>query len=819
MTEPALKKIKTKGQLHPMTEENSSQMDLYFVQDEGKKVENLQATMSQRTLDFWLWPNSKSQPSPEPSTTHQSDKDVNTNQESYKTATSEPFAQQVPTLNVESARFIASNTPSISDSTVESNLSPMFTIPSQSLSEASNLNEDFASFSTQSFQSFSEKLDLAPQKIANKEDSHHDFGESIEGVLKNEQCNASSMFTSSTKRNRTSCTGYVGSRWVGSTSQCCTSPNTMPQAEKDHGCNSCTVKSSHHALPNDECLSLHSAECHSDFTGDYSDSAECGPSSSENQFPTSDSLSDPGTKLEFPNLNKGIDMDQQQHKKDRKDDWLGIPLADMPNLLKRPLELPPLRPASSHLITVQIHGIGGSGPPLPYPAKFRDWWDDKHVMLPCSSRARLLNHQPLWPTITSALHQPILSSYDLEEIILSYRPDLKSKGPFVSLHYFFKQEVEKGRLSWLQSVLRATAELALRLPKICTQPLPLLSPDIHASLSISQLQASCLLSNALFCTFPRSAQNVTPTFNFTGLFLPPAVGRKVEKLRAFFHYFYRVTTSPPSGMITFTRKVLSTAPTWESLTDILPDLYISCQGRIEDDGLGLLQVDFANRHVGGGVLGGGLLQEEIRFTVCPELLIARLVTPSLRPHETLLVTGVERFSKYSGYGEAFCWDGDWMDSTPRDSWGRRLTQVVAMDATCFSKLKSQVTGSSLRRELNKALCGFTVELWEMGRAPGIATGNWGCGAFGGDPFLKALLQLMAAGATRRPVAYFTFGDRRMMKKIFHIHYALRERQLSIGDLFQLLLRFQDQVVKPDCTMTLAQLPEWLLKQIGVCAGD
>jgi hypothetical protein len=34
----------------------------------------------------------------------------------------------------------------------------------------------------------------------------------------------------------------------------------------------------------------------------------------------------------------------------------------------------------------------------------------------------------------------------------------------------------------------------------------------------------------------------------------------------------------------------------------------------------LWQVDFANCVVGVGVLGQGLVQEEIRFTVCPELI-------------------------------------------------------------------------------------------------------------------------------------------------------------------------------------------------------
>jgi hypothetical protein len=37
----------------------------------------------------------------------------------------------------------------------------------------------------------------------------------------------------------------------------------------------------------------------------------------------------------------------------------------------------------------------------------------------------------------------------------------------------------------------------------------------------------------------------------------------------------------------------------------------------------LFQVDFANSFVGGGVLGHGCVQEEIRFLLCPELILAR----------------------------------------------------------------------------------------------------------------------------------------------------------------------------------------------------
>ena len=56
-----------------------------------------------------------------------------------------------------------------------------------------------------------------------------------------------------------------------------------------------------------------------------------------------------------------------------------------------------------------------------------------------------------------------------------------------------------------------------------------------------------------------------------------------------------------------------------------------------------------------------------------------------------------------------------------------------------------------------------------GRGMAVATGNWGCGAFGGDVRLKALLQLMAAAVSGRDVVYFTFGDRQLQEDLFSMH--------------------------------------------------
>ena len=50
------------------------------------------------------------------------------------------------------------------------------------------------------------------------------------------------------------------------------------------------------------------------------------------------------------------------------------------------------------------------------------------------------------------------------------------------------------------------------------------------------------------------------------------------------------------------------------------------------------QVDFANRYVSGSTLGAGCVQEEIRFSICPELLVSRLVLEPLEDNEAVIIT-------------------------------------------------------------------------------------------------------------------------------------------------------------------------------------
>lgn len=208
-------------------------------------------------------------------------------------------------------------------------------------------------------------------------------------------------------------------------------------------------------------------------------------------------------------------------------------------------------------------------------------------------------------------------------------------------------------------------------------------------------------------------------------------------------------------------------------------LHIDDTGTIDDNGLGLLQVDFANKYIGGGVLGLGCVQEEIRFMVCPELLVTRLFTEVLGPTEALLITGVEQYNKSKGYANTFEWVSNHEDKTPRDSFNRIKCYLVAIDALYFAQPSEQYKIRQILRELNKAYAGYYApKSW--GAIPAVATGNWGCGAFRGNKYLKSLLQLMACRAASRDMVYYTFGDKELKEKFYDLFMTIVQHDGTIG---------------------------------------
>ncbi|RMC11713.1 hypothetical protein DUI87_11836 [Hirundo rustica rustica] len=430
--------------------------------------------------------------------------------------------------------------------------------------------------------------------------------------------------------------------------------------------------------------------------------------------------------------------------------------------------LPHLRPSASHTVTVRVDLLREGEVPKPFPTHYKDLWDNKHVKMPCSEQ----NLYPVedengdrtagsrWELIQTALLNKFTCSHDLKEAILRYNVAYSKKWDFTALTDFCEKVLEDAEAQHLfQSILPDMVKLALCLPSICTQPIPLLKQKMNHSITMSQEQIASFLANAFFCTFPRRNAKMKSEYS-----------------------------SYPDINFNRSQKKLSR-------------LHITYEGTIESNGQGMLQVDFANRFVGGGVTGTGLVQEEIRFLINPELIVSRLITEVLDHNECLIITGTEQYSEYTGYAETYRWARSHEDNTPRDEWQRRYTEIVAIDAFNFRRSLDQFGPEKIRRELNKAsnflqqsnaYCGFSRPNVPPQHLSAIATGNWGCGAFGGDSRLKALIQILAAAEAGRDVVYFTFGDVELMRDIYSMHTFLCEKGQTIGDIYRLLLRYYNE---------------------------
>jgi hypothetical protein len=129
---------------------------------------------------------------------------------------------------------------------------------------------------------------------------------------------------------------------------------------------------------------------------------------------------------------------------------------------------------------------------------------------------------------------------------------------------------------------------------------------------------------------------------------------------------------------------------------------------------------------------------------------------------------------------------------------------VAIDATQYerSQVMRQFSSGAIERELNKAYVGFLgardgaldgepIGAVAAAPLPPIVTGNWGCGAFGGDLQLKAMIQWMAASlAGRVCVHYLTFGDERLAAGLEVVTRRLRALDCSVGTLASMLCKFK-----------------------------
>ncbi|EEC76505.1 hypothetical protein OsI_14272 [Oryza sativa Indica Group] len=75
---------------------------------------------------------------------------------------------------------------------------------------------------------------------------------------------------------------------------------------------------------------------------------------------------------------------------------------------------------------------------------------------------------------------------------------------------------------------------------------------------------------------------------------------------------------------------------------------------------------------------------------------------------------------------------------------------------------------------------------------GVSTGNWGCGAFGGNPEIKSMIQWIAASqALRSFINYYTF-ESESLKRLEEVTEWILRHKWTVGELWHMLVEYSSQ---------------------------
>eukprot|EP00741_Cyanophora_paradoxa_P021261 tig00021348_g20521.t1 len=416
-----------------------------------------------------------------------------------------------------------------------------------------------------------------------------------------------------------------------------------------------------------------------------------------------------------------------------------------------------------------------------------------------------------WPEIARQLRRKIETPEELEDVVKSIVAAREKVGKDAvdasGLRSFVEEHLTaQERTAFFDDVLPAIQRAAHELPSL--PRFPVLEAD--GQVFFSNRECAGLVAGAFLCAAPAPRRADAPRFNdfaFAALHgatgfeagAPRCAPQAAAKLRCFANYLRRALLGPPTAPrhVVVQRRRLAREPRWDlsatPLAGVRPAFRL--RGAIEEAAPGVLQVDFANMYIGGGVLSTGCVQEEIRFALSPECLVSMLVCPVMQDDEAILISGTERYSDYKGYAFNLEFAGNHVDPTPMDERGNLRSYIVAIDAMDWRRGGAwrQYRPECMRRELRKALAGFLPwpDVPPLDAAAPIATGHWGCGAFLGDRELKFLLQAMAAAEAGRELHYYAFGDGAFVAGAALVWGLACARLRTVGALWSALLSYSE----------------------------
>lgn len=434
---------------------------------------------------------------------------------------------------------------------------------------------------------------------------------------------------------------------------------------------------------------------------------------------------------------------------------------------------------------------------------------------------------PMWTFITKLLNPTKITTIEslLDTIATVQSRDLHTLEEFLRSHDSTGSLLKK---------IPAMIKIALKMPDLFPgHKIPVLSAGKESRIVLTREQAACLLVHMFFCTLRPSSWNKF-WVDFSVWYDTPSLPT-IAYLKTLLTYFNRLdddgSPQSPCQELIFERRVLKKEGDWSQACDKLADIrpgtgYEPCESEV--------QVIFSNKDIGFGVSG---TQEEVVFGMSPELCVAMLFTPTLNDNEAIVIRGAEIIGRYSGFGREVKFVGPW-----NEAWDWEQRCLVAMDALELDFQEENDTEikdlkeSNLKRELNKSYCGFhSVSKYHSpnGTSHGqdnpdqksdphdtcandakpsvtIATGHWGCGAFGGNKYVKALIQLMSASVANINLVFYDVslsGSNTFMAEFLDTIDFLKRQETTVGELYSALLSTgqkiqKERIEKPDIFILL-----------------
>eukprot|EP00475_Leptophrys_vorax_P001625 TRINITY_DN10892_c0_g1_i6.p1 TRINITY_DN10892_c0_g1~~TRINITY_DN10892_c0_g1_i6.p1 ORF type:complete len:458 (-),score=122.85 TRINITY_DN10892_c0_g1_i6:632-2005(-) len=319
-----------------------------------------------------------------------------------------------------------------------------------------------------------------------------------------------------------------------------------------------------------------------------------------------------------------------------------------------------------------------------------------------------------------------------------------------------------------------------RTPKfpVLNQAGTVVADSVTNSVAISRQHLRFLLSQAFFLNTKSLKAMTFGELSFKHLYNSRiTIGH--ERMVCVLSYFYQAadfTEQELKEEVVFKRLASNPNKSWQTVDiPIQPDT-ATIHTKSMEDAEDPFFTNFANKQMHVGEVIASCTQEEVLFNMAPEAFVGLLLCEQTADHEIIVISNLRRFSTYTGFLDSFRFAG---------FYPKKLTfTMLVLDAV----YQDHWTEYSIIRDLNKALMGFGEAA-----SSSVSTGNWGCGAFGGDTNAKFVQQLCAATRAGCKLSYSTFGDEDQCKLLGKLYAQLIDRNLKVSDLVKLLIEFEEEL--------------------------